>query len=342
MADNNETRLFPCPTGYIITNENGQYLPFLLKTRTEDIVYGNMDFSDEFLQFLMEHGCNSIDRYYPSPEYKFKLEDWECTLKDNNHIVATKEITIGNIEKDFSLVDSIEAIYYEDNIIRFERNFYEKVINFPFTLYRKTLMVDQTLNAYSSEMRSSVLSIDTSKQDGDELNQITLALVVNEVPSSRADEVMEYHESSDSIRIFSKYMEYYKDGLVFDDDMEVGLTNIAVDNNNLYGEEGFFLPENDGVPILEMDDGEGLRVLSDLLYIEDERLIIDESIMKSDTSDEYNESIYLAFRNQKEFDALKSCTIFLRIEGEISNLNVFTDKMNREELNIVSDEEETE
>ena len=117
-------KTYECDTGIILTqDENGQYLPFIMKTRTQDTIYPNSNFTDEFLKKLLELGCTEIEKFYPSPSYHFNLDSWNCKLTDGKHLVASKEIHINDIDDEFELRDTIEAIYYEENILRFERRF---------------------------------------------------------------------------------------------------------------------------------------------------------------------------------------------------------------------------
>ena len=335
MPENNEPKAYECDTGYIIIqDENGNYLPFFVKTRTEDLDYGDMELSDDFIKVLIEMGCTEIERYYPSPTYHFNLNDWKCELTNGKHIVANKELRVDDIDKVFQLKNTIEAIYYEDNVLRFERRFYDNTITFPFKLSREGFTINTTMNAFSNELKSSILSVDTSSDNGDSISQIVLSIVVNAVPEDRSDEIVEYHEASDALRVYSRYLEYYNDGIVINDDMDVGLTFSDIDDGNRTKDgDGIYLPEEEGENILNYDgESDGIRVMDDSIFLDEDGIVMDDDIMESDINKQYDDSIYLALNEHST--VAKQFSVFIHIEGDITDLKVFDDDTVKDVITI--------
>ena len=326
MPDNTNPKTFECPTGFIIAaDEEGNYLPFLIKTRTQDLEYGNMELTDEFLKILIDMGCTEIERYYPSPTYHFNLKDWECELINGKHLIANIELRVDDIDEVFTLRDKIDAIYYEDNILRFERRFYDSMVEFPFELAREGFTINTTMNAFSSELKSSILSVDTSSDNGDNISQITLSIVVNAVPEDNSDAVVEYHEPSNGLRVYSRYLEFYNDGIVINDDMDVGLVFSEFDDGNRTEDgDGIYLPEDDSEIILNYDgENDAVQVMDDSVFIDEDGIVLEDDIMDSDLSKQYDESIYLALNEHST--VAKQFSVFIRIEGDIANLKIFED-----------------
>ena len=326
MPDNPKT--YECDTGIILTqDENGQYLPFIMKTRTQDTIYPNSNFTDEFLKKLLELGCTEIEKFYPSPSYHFNLDSWNCKLTDGKHLVASKEIHINNIDDEFELRETIEAIYYEENILRFERRFYNKSISLPFTFEREGFSIDATLNAFSNEIKSSILSIDTSTESIDEIANVGLSMVVNAVPEDRSEEVMEY-DGNEGLRIFSRYLETYNEGIVFNDDLEVGYPTVKTESTNRLEElDGVYIPSTSGPSILEYNEDLDAVLINDddvSYYGDGDGVSIDESVMNEQVEDDsYDESIYIGISEHSTIS--KQFSIFIRIEGDISDMNIFDD-----------------
>lgn len=223
MSD--EQKYYTCNKGLLVTkDEDGNYLPFFINTRSKDISYSNSNFDDKFLNDLINMGCTEIEKYYPTPTYFFDYLGWHIELNHEKNIIATKELKLDNFADIFTLKNTIDGIYYEENVLRFQRQFFDANINFPFRMKRHGISISTVLNAMEDDMKSSWLHVrmDENGDDIDAIENMTLSLVINDVPDQTSnDDIMEYDEKTKSIKFYSKYVDYYNEGIVINSDMDV-------------------------------------------------------------------------------------------------------------------------
>jgi len=220
-----EQKYYTCNKGLLVTkDEDGNYLPFFINTRSKDITYSNSNFDDNFLKDLIDMGCTEIEKYYPTPTYFFDYLGWHIELNHEKNIIATKELKLDNFGDIFTLKNTIDGIYYEENILRFQRQFFDANINFPFRMKRHGISISTVLNAMEDDMKSSWLHVrmDENGDDADVIENMTLSLVINDVPDQTpSTDIMEYDEKTKSIKFYSKYVDYYNEGIVINSDIDV-------------------------------------------------------------------------------------------------------------------------
>lgn len=220
-----EKKYYTCNKGMLVTKDTeGNYLPFFINTRSKDISYSNNNFDDEFLNDLMNMGCTEIEKYYPSPTYFFDYLGWHIELNHERNIIATKELKLDNFGEIFTLRNTIDGIYYEENVLRFQRQFFDATINFPFKMKRHGINISTVLNAMEDDMKSSWLHVSTDENgdDSEIIKEMKLSLVINDVPDEEnSEDVVEYDEKNKSLRFFSKYIDIYNEGLVLNSDIGV-------------------------------------------------------------------------------------------------------------------------
>lgn len=185
MAD----RTYECDTGFLITqDEEGNYLPFLLKVLARNIIWSSSGSSsiedalldEDFINLLRIAGVNRIIQINPTPSYRFEYKGWNCRIDQLYHVTFIKEITMEDLVKRMHLVDIDQELTvgmvinpsgYEEagdddevrltdqTIIRHECRYYTVNIPVPFAVVRDGFHVSTTFNQLEEEYKKTNFDI---------------------------------------------------------------------------------------------------------------------------------------------------------------------------------------
>ena len=216
---------FSCPTGFLIAqDEEGNYVPFLVKVRDQEILWNNSEsnFSKEFLEKLKELGCNNIIENPPSPSYSFELDGWNGKIESDGTISAVREYRFTEIEEFFVLRDKEDTLMVgnedEKYLLSPGKKYYDTNVSFPLRLLRKGIFISTTLNTTLNELKTATSNIilDDKFVNGVPIvDEIGLSLSFMDTPTTVQGDVVErYTDNGISLR---SSCSYFNDGLVTND-----------------------------------------------------------------------------------------------------------------------------
>jgi len=232
MADTSPK--YACDTGFLITkDDNGNYLPFLLKIRAADIIWssnGSSDASDallteEFLEWLKGLGVEDITQINPTPSYRFEFNEWSVRIDQLYHVTMIREILMedlieimeldryesGLIMADILGLDPTHWESDEDRIFRQtpvkkERRHYLATIDIPITLKRENFHATPVLNIVEDEYKN--MQVNIALDNGTAFNSLKLMIIIDKNPVVEGGEPSEDSETYEQDGIVLPYVEY--------------------------------------------------------------------------------------------------------------------------------------
>lgn len=148
---------YECNTGMLIyQDENGNYLPFLLRVRDNEIIWH--DLPEEILNLITTANPSSYATKIPSGSYVAKINDWDLSLDENYKCTATKEFALGSSSNSIARLSNRMTMYGKEAL--------------PFNFSTSGIHVQCTLKAGDSALRTAVVTIDYTKDSSDNIKDL--------------------------------------------------------------------------------------------------------------------------------------------------------------------------
>jgi len=227
---------YECNTGVLVTkDEEGNYLPFLLRVRAKEILWGgntsdSVLLDDDFLEQLRNLGVTDFKQVNPVPSYKFKLDGWDVHIEGVTHVVYIKEmsfseleemmkleyvdkpITVGDVTHEYDDVDPDNSPITPFTVVHPERKYYSATLNLPLAIKREGIHVSSVVNILEPEYRST--NVDIVLPTGN-VSDLGLYIMIETTPFSSLSPYIDVNPL-DSTGIILKYCAQIEDPVTGD------------------------------------------------------------------------------------------------------------------------------